>query len=185
LKDYSDTENQQTTGLMALLLERADSQGFLTTDDILEAIPDTDDTVERLKDIFRWLQRLGVEVYGDRPGDEEAIRNDEDDLDEDDEFDLSGVSSDDTVGLYLKEMARVPLLSTEEEVELARRLEAGNAARAELMRLGDGADPDLVAELNALIEDGKAARDHLIKANTRLVVSIAKKYMGRGCIFWT
>jgi len=183
LKDYSDTENQQTTGLMALLLERADSQGFLTTDDILEAIPDTDDTVERLKDIFRWLQRLGVEVYGDRPGDEEAIRNDEDDLDEDDEFDLSGVSSDDTVGLYLKEMARVPLLSTEEEVELARRLEAGNAARAELMRLGDGADPDLVAELNALIEDGKAARDHLIKANTRLVVSIAKKYMGRGVHF--
>jgi len=183
LKDYSDTENQQTTGLMALLLERADSQGFLTTDDILEAIPDTDDTVERLKDIFRWLQRLGVEVYGDRPGDEEAIRTDEDDLDEDDEFDLSGVSSDDTVGLYLKEMARVPLLSTEEEVELARRLEAGNAARAELMRLGDGADPDLVAELNALIEDGKAARDHLIKANTRLVVSIAKKYMGRGVHF--
>jgi len=183
LKDYSDTENQQTTGLMALLLERADSQGFLTTDDILEAIPDTDDTVERLKDIFRWLQRLGVEVYGDRPGDEEAIRTDEDDLDEDDEFDLSGVSSDDTVGLYLKEMARVPLLSTEEEVELARRLEAGNAARAELMRMGDGADPDLVAELNALIEDGKAARDHLIKANTRLVVSIAKKYMGRGVHF--
>lgn len=183
MKDYSDTENQQTTGLMALLLERADSQGFLTTDDILEAIPDTDDTVERLKDIFRWLQRLGVEVYGDRPGDEEAIRADEDDLDEDDEFDLSGVSSDDTVGLYLKEMARVPLLSTEEEVELARRLEAGNAARAELMRMGDGADPDLVAELNALIEDGKAARDHLIKANTRLVVSIAKKYMGRGVHF--
>lgn len=183
MKDYSDTENQQTTGLMALLLERADSQGFLTTDDILEAIPDTDDTLERLKDIFRWLQRLGVEVYGDRPGDEEAIRADEDDLDEDDEFDLSGVSSDDTVGLYLKEMARVPLLSTEEEVELARRLEAGNAARAELMRLGDGADPDLVAELNALIEDGKAARDHLIKANTRLVVSIAKKYMGRGVHF--
>ncbi len=183
MKDYSDTENQQTTGLMALLLERADSQGFLTTDDILEAIPDTDDTVERLKDIFRWLQRLGVEVYGDRPGDEEAIRTDEDDLDEDDEFDLSGVSSDDTVGLYLKEMARVPLLSTEEEVELARRLEAGNAARAELMRMGDGADPDLVAELNALIEDGKAARDHLIKANTRLVVSIAKKYMGRGVHF--
>jgi len=183
LKDYSDTENQQTTGLMALLLERADSQGFLTTDDILEAIPETDDTVERLNDIFRWLQRLGVEVYGDRPGDEEAIRADEDDLDEDDEFDLSGVSSDDTVGLYLKEMARVPLLSTEEEVELARRLEAGNAARAELMRLGDGADPELVAELNALVEDGKAARDHLIKANTRLVVSIAKKYMGRGVHF--
>lgn len=183
MKDYSDTENQQTTGLMALLLERADSQGFLTTDDILEAIPETDDTVERLNDIFRWLQRLGVEVYGDRPGDEEAIRADEDDLDEDDEFDLSGVSSDDTVGLYLKEMARVPLLSTEEEVELARRLEAGNAARAELMRLGDGADPELVAELNALVEDGKAARDHLIKANTRLVVSIAKKYMGRGVHF--
>jgi len=184
LKDYSDTDSQQSTGLLAALLERADSQGFLTTDDILEAIPDTDDAADRLAEVLRWLERVGVDVYEDRLGGDGADQTDEDDLDDDiDAFDLSGVSSDDTVGLYLKEMARVPLLSNEEEVELARRLELGNYARAELMRLGDDATPELIAELNALVEDGKAARDHLIKANTRLVVSIAKKYMGRGVHF--
>jgi RNA polymerase primary sigma factor len=183
LKDYSDTESQPVTGLLAVLLEKADSQGFLTTDDVLEAIPDTDDAADRLADVLRWLQRKGVDVYEDRfIGDSDD--HEDEVLDEDDDaFDLSGVSSDDTVGLYLKEMARVPLLSNEEEVELARRLELGNQARAELMRLGDDASPEQIAELNALIEDGKAARDHLIKANTRLVVSIAKKYMGRGVHF--
>jgi len=183
LKDYSDTESQPVTGLLAVLLEKADSQGFLTTDDVLEAIPDTDDAADRLADVLRWLQRKGVDVYEDRfIGDSDD--HEDEVLDEDDDaFDLSGVSSDDTVGLYLKEMARVPLLSNEEEVDLARRLELGNQARAELMRLGDDASPEQIAELNALIEDGKAARDHLIKANTRLVVSIAKKYMGRGVHF--
>ena len=184
MKDYSDTDSQQSTGLLVALLERADSQGFLTTDDILEAIPDTDDAADRLAEVLRWLQRVGVDVYEDRLGGDEADPIDDDDLDDDiDAFDLSGVSSDDTVGLYLKEMARVPLLSKEEEIELARRLELGNYARAELMRLGEDASPELIAELNALVEDGKAARDHLIKANTRLVVSIAKKYMGRGVHF--
>src|SRR5690606_23528776 len=183
LKDYSDTESQPVTGLLAVLLEKADSQGVLTADDVLEAIPDTDDAADRLADVLRWLQRKGVDVYEDRfIGDSDD--HEDEVLDEDDDaFDLSGVSSDDTVGLYLKEMARVPLLSNEEEVELARRLELGNHARAELMRLGDDASPEQIAELNALIEDGKAARDHLIKANTRLVVSIAKKYMGRGVHF--
>ncbi|MBN1202644.1 MAG: RNA polymerase sigma factor RpoD [Anaerolineae bacterium] len=173
--------------LMAALLEKADNQGFLTTDDILEVLPDTDEAMEQLEDIFLWLNAAGVEVFGEKPDDIDPDKLQDDDLDdeddEDDSYDLSSVSSDDTVGLYLKEMARVPLLTTEEEVDLAKRLEAGNAARAELARLNGCGDPEQIAELEALMEDGKAARDHLIKANTRLVVSIAKKYMGRGVHF--
>ncbi|MBN2303572.1 MAG: RNA polymerase sigma factor RpoD [Anaerolineae bacterium] len=174
---------------MNTLLEKADNQGFLTTDDILEVLPDTDEAMRQIEDIFVWLNTAGVEIFGDKPGDINSDKldddgiDDDDDDDDDDAFDLSGVSSDDTVGLYLKEMARVPLLSTEEEVDLAKRLEAGNAARAELARLGDTGDPAVLAELAQTVEDGKAARDHLIKANTRLVVSIAKKYMGRGVHF--
>ena len=184
--DYSSTgKKNQYLAVMGLLLEKADNQGFLTTDDILEVLPDSDDSAEQLEEICMWLQANEVEVFGDKPGDLGSSKLDDgDDLDDDDEaFDLSGVSSDDTVGLYLKEMARVPLLSTDEEVDLAMRLEAGNVARAELARLGAEASPELVRELEAIIEDGKAARDHLIKANTRLVVSIAKKYMGRGVHF--
>lgn len=188
MKEYNDKQEgyKLSAELMHTLLEKADSQGFLTTDDILEVLPDADESMDQLEDVFLHLNAAGVEVFGDKPGDLDADKpNDNafDDDDDDDTFDLSGVSSDDTVGLYLKEMARVPLLTNEEEVDLAMRLEAGNEARAELARLVGDVPDELRRELEARIEDGKAARDHLIKANTRLVVSIAKKYMGRGVHF--
>lgn len=104
----------------------------------------------------------------------------EEDEDEDEAFDLTEMSSNDTVGLYLKEMSRVPLLSTEEEIDLACRLEAGIAAQKRLSKTpGHPCAPDWTLK----IQDGVDARDHLIKANTRLVVSIAKKYMSRGVPF--
>ncbi len=189
--EHSDPEQTERSApgqeIMVALLEKADTQGFLTTDDIIDAMPDADEALEQLEEIFMWLHASGVEVFGDKSDafDLDAadeVLDDEDDED-DDAYDLSGVSSDDTVGLYLKEMARVPLLNTAEEVELARRLEAGNAARAELARQNGNLTDEARQVLEAIIEDGKAARDHLIKANTRLVVSIAKKYMGRGVHF--
>ncbi len=109
--------------------------------------------------------------------DEEVALEDED-LEE--EYDLSGMSSNDTVGLYLKEMARVPLLSNEEEVALALRLETGEDAAKKLKR---NPAHNRAAEWQMLVHDGVVAREHLIKANTRLVVSIAKKYMCRGVPF--
>jgi len=81
----------------------------------------------------------------------------------------------------LKEMARVPLLTIEEEVNLAKQLERGGDAALELRN--NGVKTPRRHELERLIEEGKAAREHLIKANTRLVVSIAKKYIGRGVPF--
>ncbi len=112
--------------------------------------------------------------------DDESFDDDElfdDDID--DAF-LNDLPSNDTVGLYLKEMSRVPLLSTEEEVVLAKRLEAGLDAQRCLCESPDHPD---AAHLRSLAADGQDARDHLIKANTRLVVSIAKKYMARGVPF--
>ncbi|MYD09478.1 MAG: sigma-70 family RNA polymerase sigma factor [Chloroflexi bacterium] len=96
------------------------------------------------------------------------------------DHDLGEIASSDTVGLYLKEMARVPLLTTEEEVQLAMRQEAGELAAS---HLSDAPNHERRAEWQFLIQDGRNARDHLIKANTRLVVSIAKKYMSRGVPF--
>ena len=94
------------------------------------------------------------------------------------------MSSDDTVGLYLKEMARVPLLTTEEEVDLAKRLGSRQRGAGGTGSVGRRATSTRFgSRWKQSIEDGKAARDHLIKANTRLVVSIAKKYMGRGVHF--
>ncbi|HKY78504.1 MAG TPA: sigma-70 family RNA polymerase sigma factor [Anaerolineales bacterium] len=89
----------------------------------------------------------------------------------------------DTVGLYLKEMSTVPLLNMQQEVDLAKRIEAGKKARRQLNKLNGSTPANNHAEYDAVIEDGRLAREHLIKANTRLVVSIAKKYMGRGVPF--
>ncbi len=170
------------------LLERAEVQGYLTTDDILDLLPDAEETLEQLEEIFILLHEAGIEVYEDKVDIDDE--DDEDDLkiaigkydtSEDEEYDLSGIASDDTVGLYLREMARVPLLRNDEEVCLAKALEAGRLAQ-EILR-NDGSDPLRRVELEQQIEEGRAAREHLIKANTRLVVSIAKKYMGRGVPF--
>ncbi len=93
---------------------------------------------------------------------------------DDEASDHSGITADDTVSLYLNEMSRVPLLSREEEVELAKKMEKGHEARKRLVDQ-DGFVDDLETT-KLLIREGEAARDHLIKANVRLVVNIAKKY---------
>ncbi len=101
------------------------------------------------------------------------------DLGEDDQ-DLGEIASSDTVGLYLKEMARVPLLTKEEEVQLAMRREAGLLAAKHLVQYPNH---ERRPEWQFLVQDGLDASDHLVKANTRLVVSIAKKYILSGLPF--
>ncbi len=167
-----------------LLLEKASVQGYLTTDDLLEIYPDVGEDAEHLSVIMLTLRNRGVEVvdpegYDSLPVDDTGDPN----LDSWLEVDTGEFSGDDTVGMYLKEMSRVPLLSVEEECELAIRIEDGRKAKADLQRKG-GSKRNLERQrLESLLQDGLVARDHLIKANTRLVVSIAKRYMGRGVPF--
>ena len=168
------------------LLDKAEVQGYLTTDDILDLLPQAEETLEQLEEIFISLYEAGVEVYDSQDVEAEVGRSPSvavsgHDTNDDGTYDLSGISSDDTVGLYLREMARVPLLETEEEVRLAKALEAGLKAQEVLGH--DGSDPQEREELERRVKEGLAAREHLIKANTRLVVSIAKKYIGRGVPF--
>jgi RNA polymerase primary sigma factor len=94
---------------------------------------------------------------------------------------LSNIDTTDNIGLYLKEVSQVPLLTAKEEVDLAQRMENGRTAREELAR--GQVIPGRRSELYKSIADGWFARDHLITANSRLVISIAKKYMGRGVPF--
>lgn len=99
------------------------------------------------------------------------------------EFDeqQSLIDSNDTLGMYLKEMLCVPLLTQEEEVELAKRIEKGRVAGEKMARLTTSNNRR--AEFLADIKDSNEAYEHLIKANTRLVVAVAKKYIGRGVPF--
>jgi RNA polymerase primary sigma factor len=183
---------EQQEDVVENLIEKAELQGYLTMDEVLEAFPDPEERLEQVEEVFLRLNEAGIEVYDDKSdGEEEDLERevfaseaagDSDDTPlEEDAFDLSGISSDDTVGLYLKEMARVPLLSLEEEVDLAMKLNEATEAKRELRN--DGHDPETRQHLEDVIETGREAREHLIKANTRLVVSIAKKYMGRGVPF--
>jgi RNA polymerase sigma factor (sigma-70 family) len=98
------------------------------------------------------------------------------DLDADDR---SGVSAD-LVRAYLNGIGRTKLLSAEQEVELARRIEAGLYAEEVLLTVSDA---DLAGDLRTVVREGRAAKDHLLEANLRLVVSIAKRYTGRGMAF--
>ena len=99
----------------------------------------------------------------------------------------AALDTDDVVGLYLKEAGRVPLLTAEEEVLLAKRMEAAEFARQRI----EGEEQEVAEtlmwseeqELRGVIMDGEKAQEHLIRANARLVISVAKKYIGRGVPF--
>ncbi|MGD9001691.1 MAG: sigma-70 family RNA polymerase sigma factor, partial [Anaerolineae bacterium] len=165
------------------LVEKGEDQGYLTVADILEALPEAEDEVGQLDEILTSIQEAGVAVYEDEDEAQEQMRDSlgVPSANGQSAPDLSRISTSDTVGLYLKEMSQVPLLETEEEVRLAKAIEAGRRAQEILNRNGVGNEER--RRLERSIEQGLAAREHLIKANTRLVVSIAKKYMGRGVPF--
>ncbi len=175
--------HKQNTEILSMLLEKADVQGYLTTEDLMEFYPEGDEENEHLTAIMVALRRRGVDILDH----ENELQFQEEDhvppSDFDSIIDLERISTDDTVGLYLKEMSRVPLLRVEEEMDIARRIEVGRASKKELTMHCGKLTANRRSELDALIQDGIFAREHLIKANTRLVVSVAKKYIGRGVPF--
>jgi RNA polymerase primary sigma factor len=176
---------RQKTEILSVLLEKADVQGYLTTEDLMELYPNGDEDAEHLSAIVVALRRRGVDIL-DHDSEFESDSMEGEPMSHE-EFgslmDMERIGSDDTVGLYLKEMSRVPLLSIEEELDLARRIERGRTAKKELARLRGRNVAPRKTEMDAACQDGSLAREHLIKANTRLVVSIAKKYIGRGVPF--
>jgi RNA polymerase primary sigma factor len=146
--------------------------------------------VEQLEEAFSALLSAGIPFVEDtatpEPTEDELVAVEESgevepepDLALDDY--LANIDTDDTIGLYLKEVSRVPLLTAVEEVQLAQRIEKGRSAREELAQ--GTVTPKRRLDLRRLIEDGWGAREHLITANSRLVISVAKKYMGRGVPF--
>ncbi|PJF40209.1 MAG: RNA polymerase subunit sigma [Phototrophicales bacterium] len=167
---------------MSNLYKKVDATDFPDEDD--DIIAETD--IEEDEAAFAFQQDENEDAEDDELLFDELDffdLDDEDELDDEDDLDFGDVPSDDPVGLYLKEMARVPLLTNEEEISLAMRLEQGHIASERLAKLPEDAPEEEREQLLQLIEDGLDARDHLIKANTRLVVSIAKRYMSRGVPF--
>ena len=162
-----------------LLMEKAGVQGYLTTDDLMEVAPDAD--AQHVRVLLTALRHRGVDVMD--PEDDSPDLEPESTPSDPDFLPGGALASEDPVGLYLKEMSRVPLLAADEELDLAVRVEKGRRAKKDRLKLSGRANAALRRKLDTVIQDGLLAREHLIKANTRLVVSIAKRYMGRGVAF--
>jgi len=182
-------EDEDEFSAIARLIELGRTKSYVTIDDILHFFPEAEQDVEQLEEAFAALLSAGIPYIEDLasiegPNEDDLIPEEEDELEERHASvmdDLANIDTNDTIGLYLKEVSRVPLLNAEEEVTLAQRIERGRMSREELAK-GNTAGRRRV-ELRHLIEDGWSAREHLITANSRLVISVAKKYMGRGVPF--
>ncbi len=162
------------------LLAVGHRRGYVTLADILAAFPEAENDVDRLDKIMGLLTENGIKV-GELPDEETIDVEEEEAAGELDEGTLAAIETDDPVGVYLKEIGHIPLLTAEEEVNLARRIERGRSAAKQLE--ADGIDPQRHTRLETRVADGRAAREHLIIANLRLVVFVARKYRGRGVPF--
>lgn len=148
----SKKDSETKTSKMAIvknLLDKAKSKGSITYKEMMDEIDHIELTPEQIEKIYEVLESMGIEIIGDETSEDNI---------EEEELDLSvpeGIAIDDPVRMYLKEIGKVPLLSSEEEIELATRIEQGD----------------------------ERAKKKLAEANLRLVVSIAKRYVGRGMLF--
>ncbi|MDI3540710.1 RNA polymerase sigma factor SigA [Koleobacter methoxysyntrophicus] len=140
------------------LIEKGKKRGILTYKEIMEALGDIELEAEQIDKVYETLEEMGIDIINDNEEDiipEEVIMPEEETPEELDLTIPEGINIDDPVRMYLKEIGKVPLLTAEEEVELAKRIEKGDME----------------------------AKRKLAEANLRLVVSIAKRYVGRGMLF--
>ncbi|MBP1542990.1 MAG: sigma-70 family RNA polymerase sigma factor, partial [Oscillospiraceae bacterium] len=143
-----------TKSVLAELLDHGKQSGKLTTKEITDALEELDFDVEQINKLYDDFESNNIEIVDDYNIDTD-LSNALDFAEDDGDYSSEGVAVDDPVKVHLKEIGRIPLLSTEEEIQLAEKITSGD----------------------------ESARDRLIEANLRLVVSIAKHYVGRGMPF--
>ena len=184
--------------LIELLALGKKKKNMLEYQEISDFFKDLHLDAEKMELVLDYLDHNGIDVLrisDDDDDDDEIILTEEDDV-EVEKIDLSvpdGVSVEDPVRMYLKEIGKVPLLSAEEEIELAQKMEAGAVATEKIAILetrmeecDDAEKEELKEEIKNLQKDvdlGGEAKKRLAEANLRLVVSIAKRYVGRGMLF--
>jgi RNA polymerase primary sigma factor len=191
-------EGVQGAEKLSELIERGKKKGSLSSSELLDVLEDMDLGGEQMDKIYDTLENLGIDTVGEdyMPdiGDEVEPPSEEmeamEEVSEEDMADPSSMvdsfGTDDPVRMYLKEIGKVNLLTSEEEIALAQDMAAGNAAKEQLEELeksGEEVPEELRKELNRTIKKGESAKQRLAEANLRLVVSIAKRYVGRGMQF--
>jgi RNA polymerase primary sigma factor len=161
------------------LITRGKEQGFLTSEEIGAALVQAELPPESMDAVLQVFNDEGIEIV--EPSEEDEDPNRQAMLRREEELALKAPTND-PVRMYLKEIGKVPLLTAEEEVDLAKRIEAGLFASEKLATTRKIADKTR-KDLEAIERDGQLAKKKLVEANLRLVVSIAKRYVGRGMLF--
>ena len=197
--ETEETKAKFREKLKSLLELGKKKRNILEYQEISDFFRDMNLVEEKMEKVLDFLEANKVDVLRISDGDDEdddIILDDEDEV-EVEKIDLSvpeGVSVEDPVRMYLKEIGKVPLLSADEEIELAQKMEAGSVAvekipllKERLAETGDEQEKEEIqAEIKALqldVDRGSDAKKRLAEANLRLVVSIAKRYVGRGMLF--
>ncbi|MDP9354113.1 MAG: sigma-70 family RNA polymerase sigma factor, partial [Chloroflexota bacterium] len=166
--------------MVTSLITKGKNQGYLLSDEIIAAFPNPEEQIEVLDDLYSSLVAEGIEVLDQAPVKPAGkVKETATERHEPDDAMAAGVG--DSVRLYLQEIGETDLLTMQEEVWLAKRMERGKLAEQRLLL--DVLSLETRESLEADQLDGDRARAHLIQANLRLVVSVAKKYVGRGLSF--
>jgi RNA polymerase primary sigma factor len=173
------------------IVKSAQSEGSILAADLAEKLSVLDLTPDETDAVYQRLIELGVEVTEDESIREEQPDEEADQVDSDEERarlrrevdQALKAPTNDPVRMYLKEIGRVALLTAQEEVDLAKRIEAGLIAGDQLNRDRHSLADSEANEIRWRENDGAMAKRHLVEANLRLVVSIAKRYVGRGMAF--
>jgi RNA polymerase primary sigma factor len=163
------------------LIARGKEAGFLSADEVGTVLAAAEITPEAMDAVLAVINDEGIEII-DAGEDLDAAEKDEARLRKEEELALKASPTNDPVRMYLKEIGKVALLTAEEEVDLAKRIEAGLFASEKLVTM-PRVSASLRRDLEAIEYDGSIAKRKLVEANLRLVVSIAKRYVGRGMLF--
>ncbi len=188
-------DGAQGSEKLADLIEKGKKKGNLSSSELLDVLEDMDLGAEQMDRIYDTLENLGIDTVGEDyipelPDDAEPPLEAIEEIAEEELVDpntmVDSFGTDDPVRMYLKEIGKVNLLSSEEEISLAQDMVAGNEAKAQMEEMeeaGEELPEELRAELERAVKRGDRAKQRLAEANLRLVVSIAKRYVGRGMQF--
>ena len=189
-------EGVQGAEKLGELLDRGYKKGKLSSAELMEVLDALSLETEQLDKLYDTMENLGIDTAADEdflPALDDEVGPPVEELEDIPEEEIvdpntlvDSFSIDDPVRMYLKEIGKVDLLTPEQEIVLAQKMGAGNTAKEQMEELEKegGEVPDEVRkELNQLIKEGERAKQSLAEANLRLVVSIAKRYVGRGMLF--